>query len=426
MLSRLRMRAFLAINVYRGLVSIADTKAYWGKYTRVPWITETMSRDRFLQLSRVWSLVGRAGEGQAGKDAEAKDKWFRVRPLMDAVLAECKRAYHPSRWLTIDEQMIAFKGRHDATVHIGNKPHGDGWRVNMIVDAKTTRVVGFDPYKGKIGKKPEVGLAERVVMELAKPYLNKGYIIVCDNYFSSMSLVQSLLAKGTGYVGTVRRKRQGFPPGFFIEKRALKRGEHIVHQQGRTTAWAWGDNQVVFLVSSVHSPRDLGTAKRWVKGQGHIDVPAPRVLLDYQQYMRGVDRVDQRCESYMPGTKSRRWWVKMAWGIINIGIHNAYIMHRLQCEAKGKQPLTNFAFRLKLANELRAEYLNRAPASAVPAVAPVAAAVDCCIGWLAKRGHCQKCRKTKPAHACAKIKSGCITCGLTLCLKCYNVHQKKR
>lgn len=70
-------------------------------------------------------------------------------------------------------------------------------------------------------------------------------------------------------------------------------------------------------------------------------------------------RCRPRGSSCMPGSKSRRWWVKMAWGIINIAIHNAYIEHRLQCEAirpEPKTPMTNFAFRLALAKQLANGY----------------------------------------------------------------------
>ena len=33
-----------------------------------------------------------------------------------------------------------------------------------------------------------------------------------------MKLVRDLLDKGTGYIGTVRRKRVDFPPDFFVPK----------------------------------------------------------------------------------------------------------------------------------------------------------------------------------------------------------------
>jgi hypothetical protein len=112
----------------------------------------------------------------------------------------------------------------------------------------------------------------------------------------------------------------------------------------------------VFLISNVHSPDDRATVQGWVKGSGRTEVAAPSCVPTYVQYMRGVDRVDQQCASYWPGSKAVRWWPSMAWGIINIGVHNAYVLHREQCRAAGRKPPSNFAFRKQLCLQLRGDY----------------------------------------------------------------------
>jgi hypothetical protein len=207
-----------------------------------------------------------------------------------------------------------------------------------------------------VGDKREVGQAARVIAGLLEPYTGKGYILVCDNHYSSLPLVQWLDAHGTGYVGTLRRDRFGFPSDFFVAKHALKRGQWQTWQQNRITITRWGDSVAVFLISNVHSPDEKASVQRWVKGEGRTDVAAPAVVPTYQQYMRGVDRADQQCASYWPGSKARRWWPSVAWGIINIGVHNAYILHQLQCKASDTRPLTNFAFRKQLAQQLRGDH----------------------------------------------------------------------
>jgi hypothetical protein len=120
------MSAFLGMNVLRGLVDIADTPQYWAPDTRVPCIADVMPRDRFVELNANWSLLGVATESKEEEIENDDDKWAKVRPLLDSVLAGCRNGYHPSRHLTVDEQIIAFSGRHDALVHLPNKPHGDG------------------------------------------------------------------------------------------------------------------------------------------------------------------------------------------------------------------------------------------------------------------------------------------------------------
>ena len=47
-------------------------------------------------------------------------------------------------------------------------------------------------------------LGDFVVNTLVSPLLNKGYIITCDNFFTSLKLAQDLLEKKTALVDTVR------------------------------------------------------------------------------------------------------------------------------------------------------------------------------------------------------------------------------
>ena len=123
----------------------------------------------------------------------------------------------------------------------------------------------------------------------------------CDNHYSSLPLVQWLDAHGTGYVGTLRRDRIGFPSDLFFSKHSLDRGVWRTWQQNNITVTHWGDSVAVFLISNVHSPDEKATVQRWVKGSGRTEVAAPSCVPTYVQYMRGVDRVDQQCASYWPG-----------------------------------------------------------------------------------------------------------------------------
>jgi hypothetical protein len=137
------MNAFLAVNLYRGLMPCSRTVEYWAAESRVPFISSSLSRDRFVQLLANWSIIGPPGTAEQEKRKKAADTWYKLRPLLDCVLRGCQNGYNPHRHLTIDEQMIAFKGRHDAVVYIPNKPHPKGFKNDMIVDSVTTYVLRF-------------------------------------------------------------------------------------------------------------------------------------------------------------------------------------------------------------------------------------------------------------------------------------------
>jgi len=66
-------------------------------------------------------------------------------------------------------------------------------------------------YTGKVESAVELGLAHRVVFDLMKHYLDKGYHLYMDNFYTSYELFTDLLRHKTGACGTVRSNRLGFP-----------------------------------------------------------------------------------------------------------------------------------------------------------------------------------------------------------------------
>jgi len=51
----------------------------------------------------------------------------------------------------------------------------------------------------------------RIVITLMRDFLDKGYAVTMDRYFSSVSLVDYLLTRKTYAIGTIESKRKGFP-----------------------------------------------------------------------------------------------------------------------------------------------------------------------------------------------------------------------
>ena len=55
---------------------------------------------------------------------------------------------------------------------------------------------------GKSGDGPKTDLGYKVVMELCKDILGRGYHVYCGNYFTSIHLAADLLEYGTTLVET--------------------------------------------------------------------------------------------------------------------------------------------------------------------------------------------------------------------------------
>ena len=79
-------------------------------------------------------------------------------------------------------------------------------------DAITGYVCNFNIQVGKSdGDLPEVGLGERVVLQLCRPLQGGNYQIFCDNFFSTVSLFVELLQQKIYACGMTQMDRCGFP-----------------------------------------------------------------------------------------------------------------------------------------------------------------------------------------------------------------------
>ena len=111
-------------------------------------------------------------------------------------------SYKPGQNQTIDEGMIAFKGRLSYVQYLPAKPIKRGIKVWMCCDADTAYLHQFEVYLGQ-QKNSEFGLGYDVVMKLCKDISGKYHHVYCDNLFTSVQLLKDLLACKTYCNGTI-------------------------------------------------------------------------------------------------------------------------------------------------------------------------------------------------------------------------------
>ena len=81
-------------------------------------------------------------------------------------------------------------------------------------------------YTGK-SDSAEGGLGKRVVLDLARRLEGKKYHLYFDNFFSSVSLLDTLLQKGIYAYGTARQNYRNFPE--VLKMRGKSKGEMERH-----------------------------------------------------------------------------------------------------------------------------------------------------------------------------------------------------
>lgn len=240
--------------------------------------------------------------------------------------------------------MVGFKGISIMRQHIAAKAHDTGYKVWMLVEAETNYVYNFDIYTGK-GPQSETGQAARVVNQLIEPLHPHHYhVIGMDGFFTSVTLFRSLYDQGFYAVGTTRSNRQSFPKTLLIDNNRLSAGEWVYRQNGDLVCVSWMDKKPVSFLSTYCDPETTRTVLRRDEHKQRVDLDCPEVVVEYHRWMRGVDVYSQR-ESYMRlGRRAKKWWPRLAWFLIGIGISNAYALYRLNTT----HPMTEKDFRKQL------------------------------------------------------------------------------
>ena len=327
------LQAFIGLNIAMGLLRLPQVRDYWStsEILSTPWFATIMSRDRFFSIMRHLHLVDPGKQKRKGE--EGYDALFKVRPLVDHLSAVFARYYNPERHLSIDEMMIGTRCRIAFLQYLPNKPTKFGIKVWVIAEAKTGYVLGFQIYTGASQDDQSKGLAYRIVMDLIEPFVGKDHSLYTDNFYTSPCLYLDLLQKKVYGTGTVRVNRKGFPDALKVDKKSSKNilqiGEYRFAQHGELTAVLWHDRRDVYVLSTAHNHSVTQVLKRPKGSREKTRMPCPTCIDDYNNFMGGVDLVDQNVSYYsLTQRKTIKWWKKIFWRLIDLSILNAWVIFR--------------------------------------------------------------------------------------------------
>jgi len=143
----------------------------------------------------------------------AADKLAPFRDIWTMFLAQLPKYYIPGTDLCVDEQLVAFRGRCGFRQYIPSKPAKYGLKIWWCCDAETSYSLAGEIYLGRQpGQQREVGQGARVVSDLISPWCRSGRNVAADSFFSSVELVEQLLADGLTYTGTMSSNKAHIPP----------------------------------------------------------------------------------------------------------------------------------------------------------------------------------------------------------------------
>ncbi|CAE1153072.1 unnamed protein product [Acanthosepion pharaonis] len=120
------------------------------------------------------------------------DRFAPIRKVWDTFLLACGTRYIPHEFLTVDEQLLAFRGRCPFCMYIPNKPAKYGTKIIMVNDVKGKYMLSGIPYLGKqrIQVTDRQNLGHSFTKDLTQCYHNTNRNVTTDNWFTSVPFIQ--------------------------------------------------------------------------------------------------------------------------------------------------------------------------------------------------------------------------------------------
>ncbi|XP_049302012.1 piggyBac transposable element-derived protein 3-like [Bactrocera dorsalis] len=302
----------------------------WAQNIKLTAVADSMSRDRFMKIKQCLHFSDKSKQPKKGDSNY--DKLYKIRALLN-ILKENFNKLPQEEHQSVDEQIIAFKGRSTFKQYNPAKPHK--WGFKMFTRAGTSGMVfDFTLYVGE-GTCPSygLGLSSDVVLYLAQNLSkHKNYKLYFDNWFTSVSLLIALKEMGIFATGTVRKNR--ISSCQLVSDAELKkqgRGSFAVKCETNynLVCLKWYDNKPVQVMSSCTDHRLVGVCKRWCpKEKVYIDVPRPAIIESYNKDMGGVDLADMLMELYKINHRSRKWYIRVFYWCLGTSVINAWLLYR--------------------------------------------------------------------------------------------------
>ena len=252
-------------------------------------------------------------------------------------------------------------GRSSMKQYLPMKPVKRGFKVWVRADAVTGYFCDCNVYTGRPRDggeaSTEVGLGERVVLELTECLRGGNYHIYCDNFFTTCHLLETLLTHKLYGCGTARNTRRGFPET--LKQVRLERGEHLFCQRGNLVASVWMDKKPVNMLSTLAQADVTRTVRRMQRDGTRASVQCPDAVDLYNRYMAGVDKGDQYRQYYRVRTRCLKHYKYIFWFIFDVSITNSFILSTFTPTSMPISHQKLREFRLLLAEQLVGRYSSR-------------------------------------------------------------------
>ena len=236
----------------------------------------SFGRNRFEQLVANLRFDSR-------EDRNTDDKFAPFRRMWEQFVENCRKCYVVSAFVTVDKQLIPFRGCCSFKQYMPSKPDKYGMKLFLLCDCLTGNTFNRKPYFGRQGNQRNVGLASDGVKILSSPLHFSEINITTDNSFTSSQLAADLLQKQITLLGTMRKNRRELPYELATGKRRSVGSSLFGFSERQTLVLhVPKKNKAVVLLSTMHNDKKVD------EETGLLEM-----ILDYNATKAAVDRVNK-------------------------------------------------------------------------------------------------------------------------------------
>ncbi|CAK1583583.1 unnamed protein product [Parnassius mnemosyne] len=284
------------------------------------------------------------------------DKTFRLQrqkddpftPIMELFMVQCRQNYVPGTNVTIDEQLLAFRGRCKFRMYIPNKTAKYGVKLEMMCDSGTRYMLDCMPYLGKGTYTGGLPLGEYFVQELTRSIHGTNRNVTMDNWFTSVPLAKQLLRQPykLTIVWTLRSNKREIPDELKNHRtsngtRRVNTSMFVYDRPITLLSYKPKPSKMVYMLSSCDEEASVNP-----------ETKMPRLIEFYNKTKGGVDTFDQICSIMSCSRKTNRWPICVFYGMMNIACIISYIIYCHNASVQGQKLMNRRDFMKKMQSKL--------------------------------------------------------------------------
>lgn len=272
-----------------------------------------MPRHRFVFLLGNLSFDDRETRARRKKN----DNFAPIRELWYEFISNCRKYYSPHEHVTLDKQLLSYRGKCPFRVSMKNEPLKYGMKIVILNDTKTYYMLNAIPYVGKVNTEEGESVPSYYVRTLTEPIHGTKRNVTCDNRFMSVSLVDRMMKEPfeLTMVGTIRKNELEMATNFKFAKQ-VGTTQFAFHDDKILVAYSPKKTKTTLFLSSFHKTPELDP----VSGK-------PEIIMFYKSTKKATQTFDQLCQEYTTCRMTRRWPVRVFYGMLDQAGINATVLY---------------------------------------------------------------------------------------------------